>query len=296
MRTFTTRLLGRAATAVVAAGACAVIAAPIAAAAPAPSGLPAAPSGADLSAARQAAGTAPVMHTLAGFLAHRGQPAGHLSAAAEQQAETAAAPRLVGPTVPVYYLNPAFVKGGSASVPVATLAFLATEAVSANGQHASVWTARSKAAGHQWKEFNVASGSDETDAAAAAARHGAGAVAFYEPQIHAWYVLDHGRVTGVNSDALKSVGASGVTLSAYQALVHKRYADKMPGSTYARTHMVGGFGDNAAHPAASSSLASPAKSGGIAGSDAALAGGAAAVALAGAGFLIRRRRTRPSTT
>ncbi|MFE1753426.1 hypothetical protein [Streptomyces anandii] len=287
MKTFTTQLLGRAATALVAAGACAVAAAPAAFATPASAPAPKAPSGADVTAARHASETAPVMHTLAGFLAHHGQPANHNSVAAEKKAEAAAAPKLVGATVPVYYLNPAFVKGRSASVPVAEMAFMATEAVSADGQHASVWTVKSRAAGHPWKQFNIASGSDETDAAAAAARHGAGAVAFYEPQIHAWYVLDHGRVTGINKDGRQSVGSSGMTVTAYQALVHKRYADKLPGSDYARNHMVGGFDYNPVRPTTAT-----ADDGSDTPAQAALGGGAAAVALAAGAFTMRRRRAR----
>lgn len=284
MRTFPARLLGRAAVAAAAAGACALAAAPTASASPA--ALPGTPSTADVAAARQAAGAAPVMHSLAGFMAHDGRSAGHVDAAAEQRAEAAAAPRLVGPTVPVNYLNPAFVRGGSPSAPVATTVFLATEAVSADGRRASVWTARSQAAGHPWKEINLATGSDETDAAAAAARRGPDAIAFYEPQIHAWYVLDHGRVTGLNADGRRSVGASGMSLTAYRALVHGRYADKLPGSAYDREHRVGGFGYTPAHRAA------PAAAGRPAPAEAALAGGAAAVALAGAALVVRRRRAR----
>jgi hypothetical protein len=284
MKTSTTHLLGRAASALIAAGACAVAVAPASFAASS-STTPSVPSSADVAAARQVVEAAPVMHRVAGFLAHGGQPAKVNSAAAERQAEAVAAPKLVGATVPVYYLNPAFVKERSASVPVARLAFMATEAVSADGQRASIWTMQSKAPGHPWKQFNIASGSDETDAAAAAARHGADAIAFYEPQIHAWYVLDDGRVTGINKDGQKSVGSTGMTVAAYQALVHQRYGDKLPGSDYARNHMVGGFDYDPVLPAAAGSgSGTPAQ--------ATLVGGGAAAVLGAGAFTMRRRRAR----
>lgn len=285
MTPLSTRMFARTLAAAAVIGVGVLLSTPAAAAPPSPSIT--APSAADVAAAHQAASSPAVLGTLGGFFAHPGQVTTRSDTAAIAADEALTAPKVVGATVPVYYLNPAFVTAGAPSVPVAKLAFLATAAVSAQGQHASVWTARDPRHGNAWAEVNIASGSDETDYAALAAKHGAGTVAFYEPQIHAWYALHGAQVLPLNSDAVRSVGASGVSLAAYQSLVHGRYADKMPGSAYDREHMVGGFNRG---PVSNMDATAPA-AGGV---NADLLAGTAigAVALLGvAGAAIRKRQT-----
>ncbi|MDH6579092.1 hypothetical protein [Kitasatospora sp. MAP5-34] len=46
--------------------------------------------------------------------------------------------------------------------------------------------------------------------------------------MNAWYVLRGGRVLPLDDEARRSVGAGGVSLAAYQKLVHQRYGDKLP--------------------------------------------------------------------
>jgi hypothetical protein len=201
------------------------------------SAAPAAPNATDVSAARTAALGS--LDTLGRFFAAGGQkPQG--STQEQAAAAKSAAPRIDSATVPVFYLSPAFVADTStaADVPVASLAFLATDAVSANGTHASVWTAPDPHAVGTWRVVNIASGSDET---AFAAQAGPGATAFEEPQIGAWYALKNGRVLPLDDAARQSVGDKGMTLADYHKLVRSRYADKMAGSAYDRNGVAGGF-------------------------------------------------------
>lgn len=173
--------------------------------------------------------------------------------------------------MPVYTLDAGFVSG-VAGAPVARADFAATEVVAADGQTASVWTVPQ---GGGWRVVNIASGSDETRYAA----QGAGGTVFREPQLNAWYVLRGGRVLPLDVEARDSVGAGGVTLAAYQKLVHQRYGDKLPGSAYDRAGKGGGFETQTAQPRSAS------------GSGALTAVAALGVtALAGAGFAVRRRR------
>lgn len=142
--------------------------------------------------------------------------------------------------MPVYTLDAGFVSG-VAGAPVARADFAATEVVAADGQTASVWTVPQ---GGGWRVVNIASGSDETRYAA----QGAGGTVFREPQLNAWYVLRGGRVLPLDVEARDSVGAGGVTLAAYQKLVHQRYGDKLPGSAYDRAGKGGGFETQTAQP------------------------------------------------
>lgn len=208
---------------------------------------PAAPSANDVAAARDAATGA--LGTVGQFFASGGQkPQGdarQLAAAA-----AAAAPRLDSATVPVYYLNPAFVADPSTATaaPVSQLSFMATDSVSAAGAHASVWTAQVNGG---WKVVDIASGSDETSYPAKAA---AGAEVFKEPQIGAWYQVVGGRVLPMNDTARASVG-KGVTVAQYHQLVRDRYADKLPGSAYDKAGKAGGFQPQA--PSRHSSVSVP---------------------------------------
>ncbi|MFD9126887.1 hypothetical protein [Kitasatospora sp. NPDC059571] len=153
---------------------------------------------------------------------------------------------------------------------------MASKAVAADGRAASVWTVRD---GTGWRVVNIASGGDEADYPARAAA-GGGGTAFREPQIHAWYVLRGDRVLPLNDEARRSVGAGGVTLAAYRALVHGRYGDKLPGSAYDVSGAGGGYGPQAA----------PAQRDGLPLVPTGAAVGA--VVLAGAGLAVRRRHAR----
>jgi hypothetical protein len=264
-----------------------VTTASVAAASVATAPEPAAPSSADVAAARSAANA--TLDTVGRFLAAGGrQP--HGSVQQREAAAAALAPRLDSATVPVYYLDAAFVAdpwAAGTATPVAKLAFLATDAVGTSGAHASVWAAKVGAA---WKVVNIAQGSDET---AYAAQTRPGGTVFEEPQIGAWYQLLGGRVLPLDDAARQSVGAQGLSLAAYHQLVRSRYADKLPGSAYDRAGLAGGFQPR--NPALAAGSGTGSGSGSDADGIALLAGGGAAVALAGlggAGFVVYRRNRR----
>nr|WP_202437043.1 hypothetical protein [Streptomyces sp. SID5910] len=204
---------------------------------PAPTAL----TSTQLAAGRAAADNSATRKVLSDFFAHAPRDGGP-AAKADSPAGEAAPVRLVGDSVTVYALNPDFVRG-EAGAPVARSNYVATKAVSATGQTASVW---SEPAAGGWKVINIASGSDETDYAALA--HGNGTV-FREPQINAWYVLRGDRVLPLNAEAKATVGVDGASVAAYHQHVHTAYADKLPGSSYAKKGYAGGFGSAAADAA-----------------------------------------------
>ncbi|MEU3958304.1 hypothetical protein AB0F42_00420 [Streptomyces buecherae] len=210
------------------------------------------------------------------------------------RAEAAAqAPRLVGPAVPVYSLNPDFVRGRStAAEPVAEFAYLASEVRSASGATATVWTVRD-AKTQRWAVANVISGTDEVSFG----RKSAGDLVFTEPQIAAWYALDGDRVLPLNKSARDAVGARGTSVAAYQDRVHDRYADKLPGSDYQRSGQFGGDGpaDAQAAPPADAPRATASdgsSSAGLSGAGLAAAGVAGGALLIGAGTVTVRLRRR----
>ncbi|MEU6480401.1 hypothetical protein ABZ858_26670 [Streptomyces sp. NPDC047017] len=280
------RVLGCAALAATALGLCG--AGTAAAATPAPP-APAALSAAQLTAGRTAAGSDATLKVLDDFFAHAPRQGG--SAVAGHAAKDATT-HLSGDSVAVYALNPDFVSG-KAGAPVAQAGYVATKAVSATGQTASVWSLRTA---DGWKVVNIASGSDETDYAA---RAGGDGTAFREPQVNAWYVLRGDRVLPLNAEAKATVGAAGESVAAYYAHVHSAYGDKLPGSSYARKGYAGGFGTAAAEAAAgqkttaasttASATASAAHGPGQATTTAALAGTGALLGLTG---VLARRRLR----
>ncbi|MCX4726767.1 hypothetical protein [Streptomyces sp. NBC_01306] len=267
-------------------------------AAPAPAG-PAAPSPAELAGAASAASTGPAVSGLATFFAQLdARTAGDkgLVPHAEKALAAAAAkenPRVSRTAQAVYVLNPAFVKGGSASVPVARFAFAAVGATSAKGVPASVWIGRDQHSGH-WSVINTISGSDEVSYPGRA--HGD--LVFSEPQTTAWYRVHSGDVLPLNGPARAEVGKAGVPLATYRKLVHSRYADKLPGSGYRKAGMIGGFPtgasassagpDHRTSATASTSASTPAST------PAALAGGGLAAAVACCGAWLIRRRYRSS--
>ncbi|MEU3724994.1 hypothetical protein, partial [Streptomyces sp. NPDC031705] len=156
-------------------------------------------------AAAHEAATAPgTLATLSRFFAREGR----LSAAD-------ARPRIEGEAVPVHYLSPDFV-AGTAGAPVARLEFLASEAVSADGQKAALWTARTEAG---WQVVNIATGDDEFRYARLGERKLPGGTVFREPQTDAWYVARGDRVLPLDEDAAGAVGERGTTLAGYRARV-----------------------------------------------------------------------------
>lgn len=182
-------------------------------------------------AAAQAAAAPETLATVSRFFAREGK----VSLAAAQ-------PRIAGEAVPVHYLSPDFV-AGKAGAPVARLEFLASEAVSSDGQRAALWTARTEAG---WQVVNIATGDDEFRYARLGAEKLPGGTVFREPQIDAWYVAGGERVLPLDEDAERAVGAGGTTLDGYRGRVAAAYGDKLPGSSYERRGVAGGFDEAAA--------------------------------------------------
>ncbi|WKX69733.1 hypothetical protein [Streptomyces sp. XD-27] len=216
------------------------VAAPAAQADPAPV-APEAPAATAVSAARDAATAPATLDTLSRFFTRDGAAA---KGDGKAGAKRTAAPRIEGATVPVYILSAAFVAADPAArdalrTPVAELEFLASKAVSSDGQAASVWTVRQ---GGSWQVVNIATGDDETRYAAKGAKKLKGGTVFREPQIDAWYVQRGDRVLPLDADATRAIGSDGTTVRAYQKRVHTAYGDKLPGSAYAKKGKAGGYG------------------------------------------------------
>ncbi|MEU6124038.1 hypothetical protein [Streptomyces sp. NPDC047123] len=232
---------------------------------------PAAPSAATRDAAHRAAAAPRTLDTLSRFFAREGT-----------LSRTAADPRIEGAAVPVYYLSPDFV-AGKKGAPVARLEFLASKAVSSDGQEASLWTARQ---GGSWQVVNIATGDDETHYARVGHRKLPGGTVFHEPQINAWYVQDddHARVLPLDRDAVRAVGADGTSLAAYRARVQRAYGDKLPGSAYEKSGKAGGY--DTAQPAADSVRGPVTVASSVAGAGALIALGISGTAL------VRRRAAR----
>ncbi|WP_037899866.1 hypothetical protein [Streptomyces sp. NRRL S-350] len=252
----------------------------------APAGAPAPLAADDLAQARSAVQAPAVLDKVGHFFARKGVPPTQqltIGAAEEARAASASAPRLAGDTVPVYVLDPGFV-AGTPGAPVAKAEFTASKVVAADGQTASVWTVRQ---GDAWRVVNIASGGDESDYAAKAASNGG--TAFREPQVNAWYVVRDGRVLPLDDEATRSVGAGGVSLAAYQQLVHQRYGDKLPGSAYDRAGEGGGYRADAEPQPVVAAAAEPAAGGGSALPAVTAAAALGATALVGAGAVLRRR-------
>ncbi|MFE1265924.1 hypothetical protein [Streptomyces sp. NPDC058758] len=276
----TTALVTGAAAALLALGA----ATPAAASAGEP--LPTAPT------AEQAAAAPETLATLGRFFARDGA-----------LARTAAAPRISGASVPVRVLSADFV-AGTAGAPVAREEFRASLAVAADGQKASLWTVRSPAG---WQVVNIATGDDEFRYAREGARKLPGGLVFREPQIDAWYVQKGAKVLPLDEDAVTAVGRNGTTLAAYRDRVTRAYADKLPGSAYARKGAAGGYAPGAAPAPGARAAEQPAPraaeaprhqpAAATAASTVAAFGAVAALALIGAAALRRRaaaRRARES--
>ncbi|MEU8841854.1 hypothetical protein AB0D97_22390 [Streptomyces roseus] len=222
-------------------------------------------------AAAQAAAAPETLTTLSRFFAREGKVA-----------VDAARPRVEGEAIPVSYLSPDFV-AGKAGAPVARLEFLASRAVSSDGQQAALWTART---GAGWQVVNIATGDDEFRYAQLGAAKLPGGTVFREPQIDAWYVAEGGRVLPLDEDAERAVGAQGTSLAAYRARVTRAYGDKLPGSAYAKAGKAGGYEAGPAAPPAPAGPAAAPVAGGVAG----------ALALGAAGLIAARRSRRRRAT
>ncbi|MFD6974578.1 hypothetical protein, partial [Streptomyces sp. NPDC059949] len=197
--------------AVLAATALLGLTAPLAAAAPGgPVPQPEAATAENRAAAARAATDPDTLATLSRFFAREGK----VSLAAAQ-------PRIEGEAIPVNHLSPEFV-AGRAGAPVARLEFLASRAVSSDGQQAALWTARTEAG---WQVVNIATGDDEFRYARLGAEKLPGGTVFREPQIDAWYVTGGSRVLPLDEDAVRAVGG-GTSLAAYRARVAGAYGDK----------------------------------------------------------------------
>ncbi|MFI8422598.1 hypothetical protein [Streptomyces sp. NPDC085479] len=220
----TTTALVTGATALLALG----LAAPAAAAAPGTDPLPAAPT------AERAAAAPETLATVGRFFARDGA-----------LARSAEAPRISGASVPVRILAADFV-AGAAGAPVAREEYRASLAVAADGRKASLWTVRRSGG---WQVVNIATGDDEIRYAREGARKLPGGMVFREPQIDAWFVQKGAKVLPLDEDAVAAVGRNGTTLTAYRDRVTRAYADKLPGSAYARKGAAGGYGPEAQAPA-----------------------------------------------
>ncbi|OEJ35584.1 hypothetical protein [Streptomyces subrutilus] len=240
-----------------AASAALLVLAPQAVAAPVPQ--PQAATAETRAAAARAAAAPETLATVSRFFAREGKVS----------PETAQ-PRIAGEPVPVHHLSPEFV-AGKAGAPVARLEFLASEAVSSDGQRAALWTARTEAG---WQVVNIATGDDEFRYAQLGAEKLPGGTVFREPQIDAWYVAGGSRVLPLDEDAARAVGAGGTSLDAYRTRVTQAYGDKLPGSAYALRGAAGGVAEGSAEPDAAVS---------------GVVGGAGALALGALGVLGVRR-------
>ncbi|MCX5099921.1 hypothetical protein [Streptomyces sp. NBC_00439] len=268
-----------AATGILTGAALLTVAAPGAAAATGPTAGPAA-----LAAARHAATEPTTLDTLARFFAREGAVT-----------RSAAAPRIEGAAVPVNTLDPDFV-AGKPGAPVARLDYLATTAVSSDGQKASLWTLPKKGKDGGWQVVNIASGDDETRYAAEGTRRLPGGTVFREPQTDAWFVQKGTKVLPLDRDAVRAVGARGTTLAAYRARVRAAYGDKLPGSGYARSGKAGGYAPPAAAPAPEPRTVTASTASGTAlTATSAAAGAGALVVLALSGLTVLRNRRRRET-
>ncbi|KAA2260944.1 hypothetical protein F0L68_19285 [Solihabitans fulvus] len=182
------------------------------------------PTAQELQAVRAAVGTPQVQQQLAGV--HYPGAAARANAAQGQTASVG------GQTLPVYQLGKDFV-AGVAGAPIGDLAYVAVPARTGDGATATLWTARQAGS---WQVVNIASGDREFSFAGALP---AGSFLLHEPQIDAWYAVSGGVVRVLDVPGVATGTVYG--LADYQRAVADRYADKQPGSAYARQGRAGGF-------------------------------------------------------
>ncbi|WP_112238284.1 hypothetical protein [Kribbella monticola] len=237
----------------------------------------AATPGPDLAAASGAAHSAQAGQLLDKVAVQMSQRSGQSASA---KAATAKAALVVQQdVVPVYALNPDFVRSRSAEV--GTLWYVATKATKGTAIM-TVYTAPDQAGA--WQPVNIATG--DTEARMAAAAHGGKLL--IEPQLDAWYVVAGSQIRALDADATKAIGTKPISITAYRQQVAARYADKQAGSTYAKNGTAGGY-DVAAAPATATAPAMAVPADG----DSWLvpATGATAVVLAAGVVLFARRRS-----
>ncbi|MEU1627466.1 hypothetical protein ABZ746_19495 [Streptomyces sp. NPDC020096] len=249
---------------------------PQAQAADGPSGVP------DYQGARQVLRSAQVHDTVSRFLgttANVGTDGGQPEAPMNAGARDAQQPFSLNDPVALYEITPDFVDGKTQPTPgsAVRLSYLASLVRGASGHQATVLLSAGPK-GNAWHLAGVRDGGSDVSYADQAT---AGSTVFTEPQIHAWYRLKGGSVEPLNQEAVSAFGGKRtMSLSAYQKLVHGRYADKAPGSAYDRKGLAGGYGLAApAHTPASSST--PLLLGG--------SGAALALVLTGGTLAVRRR-------
>jgi hypothetical protein len=137
--------------------------------------------------------------------------------------------RIASDAYPVYELSPDFVVGKPGVAP-GDFAYFAIPVRASDGRTATLWSVRD--GGGAWQIGNIASGDVES---AYAEKLPAGAQLLHEPQVDAWYAVRDGRVTPLSETK------AAVTVADYQRTVSQRYADKLPGSAYAREGEAGGY-------------------------------------------------------
>lgn len=253
-------------------GAAAVAAAvlPLAAAATASAAPPPPAVGAgDLAAAGQAARTSSAVALI--------DSAAHRSVARAGAAPAASGvPAYEAGEIPVYALNPAFVRSGTG--PVASLWYVATT-VHQDGTTLTVFSAKQHGS---WQAVNVASGDTE----ARLAQRAGHATLFAEPQLGAWYALAGDQVRPLNPEARQAAGAASISVTTYQHQVAARYAGRQPGSAYDKQGLAGGF-DTASAPATTRSASEATGSATV---DVVVPVAIAASVCIGVGLVLRRRR------
>ncbi|MFJ7212474.1 hypothetical protein [Amycolatopsis sp. NPDC098790] len=129
---------------------------------------------------------------------------------------------------PVYELSPDFVAGKPGAAP-GDFAYFAVPVRASDGRTATLWSVRGDDGA--WQVGNIASGDVEGTYARTLP---AGAQLLHEPQVDAWYAVRDGRLTSLSE-------LTTVNFADYQRTVSQRYADKLPGSEYARQGEAGGY-------------------------------------------------------
>ncbi|MCP2257137.1 hypothetical protein LX15_000822 [Streptoalloteichus tenebrarius] len=134
--------------------------------------------------------------------------------------------------VPVYALDPAFVRGETVGS-VATLAYVAVVAHAQNGGTATIQVTPASPGhlGTEWRVDTVLSGDDERQLAG---QLPSDTVLLSEPQINGWYALSDDGVRLLRASLPQSAVGVFVPLGEYQRQVRDRYADKQPGSAHHR--------------------------------------------------------------
>ncbi|MFF7727032.1 hypothetical protein [Streptomyces sp. NPDC008001] len=262
---------------------------------------PPAPAPSDYAAAQQVLGSDQVHSTVSRFLtaaARQGQAPAPGAGADGGTAggrrgvvqQPAAAPRFdLRKPVPLYELAPEFVAGKARPTAGTALrmSYLASRVSAADGHQAAVFLMPKPGGSGSWQVAGIRDG--EADISAAE-RGDDRTHTFLEPQIHAWYRLTGaGAVEPLNKEASTALqGKQSITLAAYQQLVTKRYGDKLPGSSYDRKGLAGGYAQPGDEPETLAAQRNDAAT--VSGPWLPAALGTTAVAASGAAVVALRRR------